>query len=81
MAASVMPQLASMAGILAGEAQRGEEEFREDMARACLLTAYIKRRCNLILKTAEQEELSPEELCADFIRVSEHYNNRSLICQ
>ena len=62
MAASVMPQLASVAGILAGEAQRSEEEFREDMARACVLTAYIKRRCNLILKTAEQEELPPEEL-------------------
>ena len=60
MAESVRPQLERISEIL--EKEGTEEEFRPEMAKACVLTAYIKRRCNLVLKAEEQEMLPMEEL-------------------
>ena len=60
MAESVRPQLERINEIL--ELKGTEEEFRPEMAKACVLTAYIKRRCNLVLKAEEQEMLPLEEL-------------------
>jgi len=61
MASAVTDQLVQVSGLLQLE-DREDEAFRPAMARACVLTAYIKRRCNMVLKASEQERMPLEEL-------------------
>ena len=61
MASAVSPQLSEITGIL-DSAPRDDLSFRKEMSRACVLAAFIKRRCNLALHAAGEDVLPPEDL-------------------
>ena len=58
---SVSGQLKQVSEIL-DKADGDEAEFRSSMAKACVLTAYMKRRCNLVLKSLEIQRMPVSEL-------------------
>ena len=43
-------------------AKPGREDFRQRIALACVLNAYVKRKTNLLLLASEQERVSAREL-------------------
>lgn len=59
MAESVMPQIVQIDGILDRE---DSPDFDFLLARACVLNAYVKRRCNLMLQAQNRKRVPLEEL-------------------
>ena len=59
MAESVMPQILQIDSILDRE---DSPDFDLLLARACVLNAYVKRRCNLMLQAQNRESVPLEEL-------------------
>ena len=57
----MFPYHEKIAGLLR-EAKPGTEAFREQIAQVSVLNAYVKRRTNLLLLSAQQPEVSTREL-------------------
>lgn len=76
----IRPKLLVLENLLFGEEQ-SDSQFNQNLAYACVLNAYIKRRSNLMLIAENEEKLPIAELRMSIAETMEKLRKCDVVCQ